>query len=292
MGSQTVGHDRATFTHSLTHTVYIVFMYGRYICYIYIVYIAYSKETAGIAERTLALGEKCVCWPFSTLTDTEPWGWCWGSPRECDRSSVWWPSSLSPDSTFPDTHWPCSALFSWLHFNCRHLFLQSCGGRTPSHLRNIRFLVQQVSGGAWMSFRSWGPERLMQEVMGHEGKHGQNHAGARFPASVGAGRQKKAPDWSAKSCWAEWTKEVRGGKDVNMVSASIVAILPKFPPNPGTAWIASVRIPHGGEGARSQGLSWFLELPQLAKAQSQIHSIFFVCVCIHLNSQGTFTYFI
>ena len=31
MGSQRDGHDRATFTHSLSHTVYIVFMYGRYI---------------------------------------------------------------------------------------------------------------------------------------------------------------------------------------------------------------------------------------------------------------------
>ena len=44
MGSQRVGHDRATFTHSLSHTVYIVFMYGSIYVYIYICIYIYRRR--------------------------------------------------------------------------------------------------------------------------------------------------------------------------------------------------------------------------------------------------------
>ena len=67
-------------------------------------------------------------------------------------------------------------------------------------------------GGAWMSFPSWASERLIQEVMGHKGEHGRKHAGARLPASVGAGRQKKAPAPSAKRSPRHRAAELSGQK--------------------------------------------------------------------------------
>ena len=73
----------------------------------------------------------------------------------------------------------------------------------------------------------------MQKVMGHKGKHGWKHAGARLSASMGTGRQKKVPARSAerspRHTAAELSGQVRGGR---MLTRSVPPLQPSSQNSP------------------------------------------------------------